>query len=106
MPLKLINTPRIDWFVVGDRLQVSNLLNTCTAIGQKRSHGKGQVYQWEIKEIQEDWSRLRNGKLTRPLPIELIDNPIQYNILRWGWKNPSWLPESISLCAMPNNQSC
>ena len=109
MPLKLINTPRIDWFIVGDRYKVVELLSTCTGIGRKRSFGKGQVYQWQVKEIEHDWSCLKNNRLTRPLPIDLIHDTMdlqRYTFLRWGWKNPSWLPESIAMCVMPNNKSC
>lgn len=106
MPLKLINTSRLDWFLVGDRNKVERLLSSCTAIGKKRSYGKGQVYRWEVKEVEHDWSLTRNDRLTRAIPIDLVHDKLDltgYNFLRWGWKNPSWLPESIALCVMPVN---
>lgn len=105
LPLRLINVPRLDWFAVGDLEQVEKLLAGCTNLGKKRSYGKGQVYRWEVKEIEEDWSLYKNNRLTRPFPASLLDSFEGYDLMRWGWKTPSWLPESVALCAMPpNNQ--
>lgn len=105
LPIRLINTPRIDWFCVGEINEIYRLLSGCTNLGKKRSYGKGQVYRWEVKEISEDWSREKHGRLTRPLPVTLVDDWDGYNIMRWGWRIPSWLPESLAVCAMPNNIS-
>lgn len=105
LPLRLVLTPRLDWFAVGDIDKVRSLLSNCTNIGKKRSYGKGQVYQWEVKEVEVDWSLKKDGRLTRPLPATLVDHWDGCQILRWGWRNPSWLPENVAVCVMPSNIS-
>ena len=103
LPLRIVETPRIDWFCVGNPDEILSLLARCQNLGKKRSQGKGQVYKWEINEIDEDWSLYRNGKLTRPFPLELVDDPMGYDFMRWGWNPPVWLLSNQVTCLMPNN---
>lgn len=103
LPLRLIETPRLDWFAVGDMGAVLDLLIPCQNIGKKRSQGKGQVYRWEVREVAEDWSLYRNGRLTRPFPAELLEELSGYDFMLWGWNPPVWLPENKTVCAMSRN---
>jgi hypothetical protein len=104
LPLFLRLTPRIDWFCVGNPVEIKNLLNYITGLGKKRAQGFGQVYSWKITEIEEDWSILRDNELMKPLPNyickELGVNRF-YNLIQWGWKPPAWLNENKTLCMMP-----
>lgn len=106
LPLRLLEIPRIDWFCVGNLSDTKELLSRCSHLGKKRSQGKGQVYQWEVREFEHDWSLWKDGLLTRPFPIELIENVGSYpkiNMMEWGWKSPAWLPENRSICMMSDN---
>lgn len=103
LPLRVVETPRIDWFCVGSPDSLLALLNQCHNLGKKRSQGKGQVYRWEVTEIENDWSLYRYGRLTRPFPLELVDDPMGYDMMRWGWNPPVWLSQNQVTCLMPNN---
>jgi len=104
LPLFVRLTPRIDWFAMGDCSEIERLLSGVTGIGKKRSHGYGQVIRWEVKEIKDDWSLVRDGQLMKPIPTELFPQlglPLSHDFLQWGYKPPVWLPENKTLCVMP-----
>lgn len=114
LPLSIRLTSRIDWYGVGDLEDLQRILNKVKGLGKKRSQGYGQVYQWEVKETEQDWSISREGTLMKPLPGEIIANSkkftekiedLKYNLLRWGWRPPSWLNENKEMCLMPNSVS-
>lgn len=59
----------VDWFVRGNPEELDRLLPFCTHIGKKTSQGWGQVLEWDVKEIEEDWSvRGPDNKLMRAVP--------------------------------------
>jgi hypothetical protein len=105
LPLFLRLTTRIDWFVMGMPVEINALLNPIAGIGKKRGHGYGQVHQWKVTEIDEDWSLFRDGQLMKPIPVETFKSlglPMPHNdIIQWGYKPPSWLPDNRALCLMP-----
>jgi len=104
LPLFLRLTNRIDWFCVGDKEKIENLLELVTGLGKKRSHGFGQVSLWEVTEIENDWSLVKDDELMKPVPsivFKELGITKFYNVLRWGWKPPIWLPENKALCMMP-----
>lgn len=104
LPLFLRLTNQIDWFCVGNKESLYALLKDVSGLGKKRSYGYGQVYQWEIKSIENDWSLVRNGELMKPVSGKVFkDLEIDrfYNVIKWGWKPPSWLPQNKELCFMP-----
>ena len=104
LPLFLRSTTRIDWFCIGDKSEIEILLKNCTGLGKKRSHGFGQVSTWEVTEIQENWSLIRNGELMKPVSGKVFQElkiDKFYNLMQWGWKPPVWLPENKDLCCMP-----
>lgn len=105
LPLRLIETSRIDWFCVGESTEISRLLANCFNLGKKRSQGKGQVLKWDIKESEEDKSFYWKGRLMRPIPVDCVNiNKIKntYNVMHWAYTPPYFLPEHKDLCAMPN----
>jgi hypothetical protein len=104
LPLFLRLTSRIDWFAVGDRQAIENIVSDISGIGKKRSHGYGQIVRWEVTAIAEDWSLVRDGELMKPIPTEgltMLGLSLSHNIVRWGYKPPAWLPENKLLCVMP-----
>lgn len=104
LPLFLRLTPRIDWFAVGDRQAIENIVYDISGIGKKRSHGYGQIVRWEVKTTAEDWSLVREETLMKPIPTQafnLLGLPLSHNIMKWGNKPPMWLPENKTLCVMP-----
>jgi hypothetical protein len=104
LPLFLRVTPRIDWFCIGNPDEVKSLLDCVTGLGKKRSQGFGQVCQWDVTEIDQDWSLVKDKELMKPVSGKVyssLDLDRFYNVLKWGWKPPVWLPENQALCFMP-----
>ena len=111
LPLYCRNTPAISWYAVGDEGAIASLLQTCTHIQKKRSYGNGQVSQWDVEPIKDDWHLWRDNKLMRPMPYRLLysdprilqSEPVMMN---WGWRPPAWLPSNKEVCVMPKENVC
>jgi CRISPR type IV-associated protein Csf3 len=103
LPLYVRVTDAVTWYAVGDKAGVESLLQGCPGIGKKRAHGHGQVTQWEVQEIGNDWHLFGpNGELMRPVPLSALSKaPIDFAIRDWGWRPPAWLAANKTRCAMP-----
>ena len=93
----------IHWFCVGDRDKISKLLQPVTNLGKKRSQGCGQVHKWEVLPFEHDWHLWRGDSLARPMPVGMISQPQNINIMNWGWRPPTWLAANKSMCYMPTD---
>lgn len=97
-------TNAVTWYTVGHLEGVENVLQGCTGIGKKRSHGQGQISRWEVSEVDYDWHLWgKDGVLMRPIPVCCVpsDRPLDYALRDWGWRPPAWLPSNKTRCAMP-----
>ncbi|HCZ47721.1 MAG TPA: hypothetical protein DCZ11_01810 [Gammaproteobacteria bacterium] len=69
-PLYLVVTARIEWWCLGDRVRLEELLPRVRYLGKKRAYGHGPVLRWEVEPSGDDWSlRGPEGELMRPLPL-------------------------------------
>lgn len=84
----------VEWYCVGIKDKIMQLLQFCTAIGKNTGDGWGQVLRWEVQPWPEDWSiRGHNNKLMRAVPY---DKGIPYGV------RPSyWNPKHIFRCIVP-----
>jgi CRISPR type IV-associated protein Csf3 len=99
VPVRLRNPARIDWFVVGDRVELERLLGFVSALGKKK---RGQVCQWQVAEVAEDWHLFgADGQLMRSVPVHLLEVPPPFKILNWAWRPPAHLPSNCDRCWMP-----
>ena len=94
MPLNIIMTPEVIWYAVGDRNEIESLLEEIPALGKKTSQGFGQVTEWVVEGIEEDWSLWKDGQLMRSIPDPEGDS-------EWGVRPPYWFPPNIVRCRMP-----
>lgn len=104
LPLECNATKAVRWYGVGYPCEIKDLLQCCTHIGKKRSYGNGEVNQWEVKIIPEDWHLVKGNKLMRPIPKRLAiaaGLPTTDTVMNWGWKPPSWLHTNQEICLMP-----
>lgn len=97
MPLPLVVTPLVRWFVNGDPARIAELLTRVTHLGKKVSQGNGQVTQWWIYRHHEDWSLARDGKPMRAIP----DRPGDHRRRHIGLRPPYWHHETRRLCIAP-----
>lgn len=92
----------IEWYCVGDRVDVEALLSTVTHVGKKASQGWGRVWRWEVAETGADWSVWRNNRLMRGIPAPEATIPGRTFNLTWhGLRPPYWLKDNQALLAMP-----
>ena len=103
LPLYTRATNSISWFVVGNKTRIKEFLQSVTHIQKKRSYGNGEVREWEIGVIYDDYHLWRNGKLMRPIPVRLLDRKLDNPQMVWGWKPPVWLASNKELCYMPKD---
>jgi CRISPR type IV-associated protein Csf3 len=99
MPLNILILPCLEWYAVGDLEAVRELCQDIAAIGKKVSQGYGIVDRWEIEPWPEDWSEVREGKLTRAvfdLPEETTGRRRIYGVRPPYWQRENqfevWMP--------------
>lgn len=94
MPLFYRHALYVDWYVVGLRGWIEQLLAFTTHLGKKTSQGWGSVLRWEVESQPEDWSvRGPHGELMRAIPSE--------KGLLTGFRPSYWLAKNQTQCALP-----
>ena len=103
MPLVVQLFDYLQWFAVGHLESVRELISTITHIGKKTSQGLGGVDYWEVEPWPEDWSVVRDGKLTRAIPVEsgFPEEVQESRIALYGIRNPYWHTSNQRVCIMP-----
>lgn len=94
MPLNIMLAPVVIWYVVGSKREIESLLEEIPALGKKTSQGFGQVMEWTVEKIEDDWSVWKEGELMRSLPDPAGDS-------EWGVRPPYWFLPNIVRCRMP-----
>ena len=85
----------VEWYALGDRVEIERLLRFVTHLGKKSSQGWGAVLRWEIESIIEDYSiRRPDGRLMRAVPSD--SGAFIYGIRPCYWENSNQF-----LCEMP-----
>ncbi len=77
---------------VGDRVEITRLLEQAVAIGKRRASGHGAIQSWEIADAA-DWQLVRDGRLTRPVPQaarHLIPGTPHGAPALGAWSLPAW----------------
>lgn len=99
MPMFKRVARQVEWYCIGDKERIVELLSTCTALGKKRAYGEGAVARWEVESISEDWSVMREGRLVRGIPeddaraLGVQFERVHYGIRPsyWNKANQMWL---------------
>lgn len=107
----LMATPYIDFYfrcTNWDKLyKYLKILKTIGFIGSKRAAGFGMINKITISKDSEDYSILRNGLPTRPLPLANFSDKIPKNLsVPTGMSNyyaPYWLSCNMVMCYLPQN---
>lgn len=88
----------VDWYCVGNKEDLENMLRFCTHLGKKTSQGWGAVLRWEVIEWPEDWSKRGPGdKLMRAMPHPK-------GRFLYGVRPSYWNPRHIHPCIMPASE--
>ena len=68
IPVGVLVTPILDFFVRGDRAPIEELLRDVAGIGRDQTRGPGGVERWEVTPDPLDRSLVFRGRPMRPLP--------------------------------------
>lgn len=100
----LLITPFVDFFVRGEEKPLDELVGVIRNggyLGGKRGSGFGRIKEVECYEMEEDWSVWKNGKPTRPVPVELVGERTGL-VKEWAtFKPPYWHVANSAWCYMP-----
>ncbi len=85
----------VEWYCIGDKQELENLLRFCTHLGKKTAQGWGSVLRWEVIDWPEDWAiRGPGGRLMRAVPV-------RGDGFLYGIRPSYWNPRHIFPCKMP-----
>jgi len=90
---------KITFWCKGDYSWIKKLLNHLEYLGKKSGAGFGEIASKKIREIEEDYSLIKNGKLTRPIPMKYLESFTM--IMRAPYKPPYWSRKDLEMCGMP-----
>lgn len=94
-------TDCVEWYCIGNKDDIENLLQHITHIGARTSAGFGQVQEWQVTE----GGRSDKARLYRPLPLAFAeDKGITGLQMSWAIRPPLQLPEHQRLCVIPYEQ--
>lgn len=83
---------------MGNRAEVERLLGLVTAVGKKRSQGRGLVDHWRVRPLGAEFSLWDEaGCSLRPIPGQMIEG-IPLDMVMLGWTPPYWHSLCQALC--------
>ena len=94
---------RLDWYCIGEREAIADLLALVLYLGKKRSVGNGAVARWTAAP-HEGWPGfpvVRDGKPLRPLPLDW-PGLVEPETATRGMVPPYWHHSTRQLCAVPD----
>ena len=101
LPKKIIVTPKIDWYVIGDKDEIRRLLSSVTHVGAQRRIGYGSVARWEVEDCQDAEFKAR---FMRALPVQFAEeNNVNGLTMDWHIRPPARHPDNTRLCVIPEN---
>lgn len=100
--IRTISDP--EFYCIGTKEKIIDLLSYIPAIGKKPSAGWGKVIEWTVEDFEEDWTVYSDKYgIMRPLPID-VDYPFDtdsYRIEDLAIRPPSWKIKNQQTCYMP-----
>jgi len=90
---------KVRFWCVGDPEWLDEILQNLVSIGDNTRIGWGKVNGFQIREIAEDWSLVRDGLAMRPIPVEFC---AEYeDVVPMAYKPAYWAPENVRPCVPP-----
>lgn len=93
----------VEWYALGDKQAIEDVLRFCTHIGKKTSQGWGAVLRWEVIEWKEDWSV--RGPITKGNKRRLMRAVPAINSRQiFGIRPSYWSPKNQCHCLVPDGK--
>lgn len=94
MPVFYRHAISADWYVMGIKDEIENLLRFATHLGKKASQGHGAVLRWEVEPFHSDYSVYSPSGLMRAIP--------KRDGILHGIRPSYWVPKHQFPCILPN----
>lgn len=107
MPVNILSTPEIAFYCnvtdMQEFVRLSKLVKQGGYIGAKHNVGYGQISGLRIEPVKEDWSYIREGVPTRPLPAMEFISQVKpgTGISHATYRAPYWYQGYATDCFLP-----
>lgn len=96
----------IEFYAMGDKAKVQDLLTEIPAVGKKPAVGYGFIAEWSVENCDEDYSLWHpEYGLMRPVVVGSDEakglDLSTYPVMQYGIKPPYWKPCNMRLCHVP-----
>lgn len=100
VPLPTIVCDRWTATAIGNPEEVGRLLSGIAWIGKRRTMGFAEVVQWLVEPLDEGFSLVKDGVLTRSLPAAAREELLATAVPEGepslvGWSPPQWKPDLL-----------
>ncbi len=99
-----VENGRLDWFCIGDRGEIAELLTFVPYLGKRRGVGYGRVAEWTVTPCTawDGFPVMRNGRALRNLPVDWPGlDPDALIVQRAPLDMPYWTQTRAELVAVP-----
>jgi len=99
----LIKSSVLEWWCMGDKNAIEELLSTMRTIGELRLR-YGSVHQWQVLRTNRDWAVWQSERLMRSVPYEQVPASLRgcYWPAWWGLRPPYSHPANQVEVALPS----
>lgn len=106
LPCPTVTATYVDFYVVGDEVQLSDLLQDVSHLGSKRGGGLGKILSWQVTRSETDWSLFQSdGTLMRVLPSAFVSN-VGGDLREASLRAPYWHPGTRCSAVVPRTGVC
>jgi hypothetical protein len=81
--------------------EVARLMETVRHIGKKHAAGGGEVAEFKVSRIENDYSLTKDGLAMRSLPVEMLKSYDSGGAMLMAYQAPYWDQKNVALCVAP-----
>jgi len=97
--LVVVPARTVTFYAKGEPSRIEELLQGLPALGKKHAAGFGFISRFEVEEVGEDWSLVKDGIAMRPLPVSMLSS--YSDAVMMAYRPPYWSKRNVALCAPP-----
>ncbi|MCX8207510.1 MAG: hypothetical protein N3G75_06725 [Methanothrix sp.] len=103
IPYSVSNT--MTFYMNGDIDEIRRIFEGLTAIGKKIALGGGLIRSKEYRELETDWSLVRDGIAMREIPVEMCRSYDSRYVMRRAVIFPYWSIENVRQTVVPGGRA-
>lgn len=94
----------VKFYTNGDLKELKRLLSPIKHLGKKRAVGGGQVCDFKIEPIAEDWSIIKDDIAMRSIPCNMLKSFSDIRAMRLAYTFPGWDQANVTMCVAPGGR--